>query len=139
MEMARCNRRLFAIAVLCCASLAGCSGGGPSDPVPTRPAYVPDIQRITYNHCAVCHTVPPQHGAPDFYDFTQYDDDSAGKQGVFNAGCIIKQRAVNGNPSFMPPAGQVPLTPDERETIARWAEDGRIRLVGDTAAGPVCP
>src|SRR5437870_3469684 len=113
--------------------LLGCPGfgndsGGAVNPTPS---YTDDVAPILNGHCTVCHVVPPQNGAPAGFRMDQYDDDANGNFGAFTYRCLIKNRAGEGIPSFMPPAGQPPLTPSERQTLLKWVEDGGIRNTGD--------
>jgi hypothetical protein len=122
-------------------SLAACPGfGSDSSTSVALPAYSSDVKPILDGHCIKCHTLPPQNGAPTGFRLDVYDDAPGGQQplGAFTMLCLIKSRAVDGVPSFMPPSGEPPLNADEKATLLGWADDGGIRDPGDPPLTP-CP
>ena len=136
---------LFAVALAVPFALAcGGFGSATGDPVPVRPVYDPDVKAILDQHCTLCHVVPPRNGAPSYMRLDQYEDtalpDGTFIRGAGFMGCGIEFRAVQGNPTFMPPANQnqPQLDPNEKETIKRWAAHGLPEFVTSTDGAP-CP
>src|SRR5688572_19284791 len=96
--------------LLISALLLACPGFGDEDAgnVPDVPTYVDHVKPILDEHCVVCHVDPPQNGAAGGMVLDQYADvlDSSGGQvasGAGSLGCLIKFRAVDEQPTAMPP------------------------------------
>ena len=103
-------------------ALTGCPGFGNEDPVvPAQVTYNDNIKAILDAHCIKCHVVPPKNGAPTGFRLDQYADDNAGNQGAMNKAPLIKS---NTDIDFMPLAPNPHLTQLEKDTIARWIDQG---------------
>ena len=121
--------------VLAIPFLLACPGLGDEDggDVPESPTWNEHVQAILADHCAACHTDTPQNGAPDGFRFDAYEGD-ADDLGAFDMRCDIRNRAVNGAPSFMPPSGALGAT--ERATLERWIEQGGRESAEDPIGTP---
>lgn len=76
-----------------------------------------NIQEILRTNCASCHSGLNPHAGHDFTDICS----------IVQLSSRIKQRAVLGNPSPMPPSGLI--SNKDREELRRWIDAGaRIRL-----------
>jgi hypothetical protein len=75
-------------------------------------SYAATIAPMMANNCAIpgCHVANGQ--SPNLSAY----------QGVFNSRSVIKERAVNGNPTWMPAAG--PMSTNDRNALARWIDAG---------------
>lgn len=116
--------------LLACPGLGDEEGGD----VPENPTWNDDIQPILAENCATCHTDTPSNGAPDGFRLDSYADD-ADDIGAFQFRCDVRNRAVNGNPSFMPPSTG-PIGSTERATIERWIEQGAPEFAGGPTGTP---
>lgn len=128
-----------ALLLVAAAHLLGCPGFGDEEfqNVPDFPTYDPHVKAILDARCIECHMVPPQNGAPTGFRLDQYDDDGL-NVGAGGVGCEIKNRAVDRNPSQMPPVPRDVLDPSETETVRRWVEQGRKNILTDAPLAP-CP
>ncbi len=121
--------------------LFGCPGEEDAPNVPENPTYDPDVKAILDASCLSCHDVPPATGAPDYMRLDQYEDTPGPPNTTFGAGfmcCVIKQRAVDHNPSQMPPPPNPPLGAADSEIIRRWAAQGCRNLPAEPIGTP-CP
>ncbi len=117
-------RNLIILLVGCTASavfLHSCSWDGPDDiPGTVQPcdtvdiAYNPDIKMIMEANCltSTCHSGEPGAQNPRL---TTYQE-------VFDRQDRILKRAVEGDPSFMPPSGPISLC--SMDKIVAWINNG---------------
>lgn len=90
---------------------------------PTPPPGVCDsatynikIKAIIDAKCTSCHS--PAGGPSGSTNLTNYAEVSA-------KGDRVKARAIDANPSIMPPSGNTPLTADEKTLIQCWLDKGK--------------
>ena len=72
------------------------------------------VRQIIYGYCGPCHLDGGMGGGKNF------DADAS----VVNSWDRIKIRAVDGTPSFMPPAPNSPLTNPDKQKILDWVNAG---------------
>lgn len=79
-----------------------------------------DVEPIVRNKCQLCHTNPPQFGAPR--PFVDYEDTQAliGTTPVHE----VMVFRIFADQNRMPPASQPQLTDDEKRIIRTWSEIG---------------
>lgn len=110
------------------AVLAAWVDGGAPKSVPT---WNDDIQQLLATNCAICHTDPPQNGAPSTFRLDRYDRAEAGdRDGAFDKRTRILARAVNNDPSAMPPSFAPvtsPLVAGNKALLQRWIDAGAPR------------
>ena len=105
-------------------------GDGEGGTVPGEPTYVDHVQAIMVEHCTECHAPGGDQEGLGF-DLGAYASIATSFTGAFDMRCLVVDRAVEGNPSFMPPEGAIPSV--QRLTIERWVEQG----ARETAAQPL--
>ncbi|HLT33333.1 MAG TPA: hypothetical protein VKZ98_06045 [Aquaticitalea sp.] len=81
--------------------------------------YIQDVQPIINNNCIVCHTNPPENGAP--MPLLTYDNV---KDAVENRGLI--NRISSQDLSFLMPFGGPRLPQNLIDTIIQWEADGLL-------------
>jgi uncharacterized membrane protein len=114
--------------------LGACPGFGTTVPggavaeVPDQPNYIDHVGPILDTYCAPCHSSPSQNGAPTYFRLDQYADDGD-LSGAFSMSARIDARA--GSASTMPPSGNPAPTDIERQTLARWVEQGSPESADD--------
>ncbi len=92
----------------------GCNGNSPSTVVanlPAGPLFL-DVKAVLQANCVPCHNNVQQEGGMNWTvdcNIVTFKD-------------RIKARAVDANPSAMPPTGQLPLS--ERQKITNWINAG---------------
>ncbi|WP_235810992.1 hypothetical protein [Aequorivita aquimaris] len=82
--------------------------------------YEANVKFIIDNNCIVCHSNPPQNGAPKplvFYENV--------KEAVENRNLI--GRISSEDPSFLMPLGGPRLPQNLIDIIIQWNEDGLIK------------
>ncbi|MCX8019874.1 MAG: hypothetical protein N2747_05210 [Chitinophagaceae bacterium] len=91
----------------------GCTGSAPAT-VPNLPAgpLFTQVRTLIQNHCVSCHNAGAANGGVNL----QPDCN------IVNFRQRILERAVNGNPSPMPPSGLLPAS--ERQKITDWINAG---------------
>lgn len=94
--------------------LAGCVGSDDSRDIiaPDAVSYNSDIRAIIDANCIMCHTDPPQNGAP--MPLNSYN---ALRNAVETRGLLTRINSIS-NP--MPPTGLLPDAP--RELIQAWVD-----------------
>ncbi len=76
------------------------------------------VKQLVNGYCGPCHLNAGQNGNMNF------DTDA----GIVSHWDRIKARAVDGNPSFMPPAPNSPLTNPDKQKISDWINAGHRQL-----------
>lgn len=80
-----------------------------------------EVRAIVHDKCLLCHTRPPQFGAPrPFVDW-------ADTQQTTNMNVPVHEMMafrINAPQNAMPPPGQPQLTREEREILRIWSENG---------------
>ncbi len=86
-------------------------------PSPASPTNIPDTVVVSYSA-----TIAPMiatnctcHSVGQSPNLTTY-------QGVYNNRGVVKSRAVNGTPKWMPAAG--PMSQANRDSLAKWIDSG---------------
>ncbi|MBI4822532.1 MAG: hypothetical protein HY791_40100 [Deltaproteobacteria bacterium] len=95
----------------------------------TDPTWTREIRELMATNCAICHTDPPQNGAPEGFRFDRYDRAEAGgtHDGAFEKRERILARAVRNEPKPMPPSTAPvpsPLSDVNKQLLERWIEAG---------------
>lgn len=129
--------RYLPTAILGLAILSGCPGFGDQTledlvaPSEVAPTWDNAVEQLLAENCAVCHTDPPQNGAPTgfrFDKFTTADIDDGGLQGAFEKRDRIFARAVNNEPFAMPPGS--PLSLELKAVLGEWVMSGAPKSEG---------
>lgn len=107
-------------------------GDGEGGLVPDEPTFVDHVQPILVDRCTECHA-PGGSQENLGFDLGSYGTISTGLTGAFDMRCLIRSRAIEGTPSFMPPTGPIPSV--ERQTLDRWVDQG----ARETTADPITP
>lgn len=117
--------------------MLACGEPVPAQPEPTPdagpPTFTRDVAPIVFRHCAPCHT---ENGAAPFA-LVDYDDVRD------HASQIVEITASRTMPPWLPApgvtrfVGERRLTDGELETLAKWADAGRLE--GDAAELPPRP
>ncbi|MGD0838154.1 MAG: hypothetical protein ABSB49_16060 [Polyangia bacterium] len=92
--------------------------------VPDNPGYVEDVHPLFMDHCLVCHSQPPDHGAPSTFRLDVYDE-TGGIPGAHIYGSLalsdIEQKR-------MPPAAQADpaegVGPNGELMLYLWVNSG---------------
>jgi len=88
-------------------------------PIPETVTYVADVKPIIDNNCIICHSNPPQNGAP--MPLVTYENV---KNAVENRNLI--GRISSNDPAFLMPFGGPRLPQDLIDIIIQWNEGGLI-------------
>ena len=106
--------------------LPSCTIAVPDIPsVPDQPTYDRDIRPYLEDHCLVCHSSPPDNGAPDGFRFDVYADIVIGDrkiQGAQTTAGEIERAAVYSDPRQMPPGDG--LGPHGKQMLVDWVKNG---------------
>ncbi len=116
-------RQLLPVVALCLFG-GSCSYTVPDiSSVPTNPTYYNDIWPLYQDHCLLCHSSPPDRGAPPYFRLNVYADDGNGVSGA----------QTEGSPSVhdvqikrMPPAAQSGdgVGPNGLQMLLKWQANG---------------
>lgn len=90
-------------------------------PPPEHPTYAAHIRPFMTDHCLVCHSSPPDRGAPAYFRLDVYADEN-NVLGAGSMASVIKAEVVDGKPRIMPPGDGV--GPNGKQLIANWVADG---------------
>ncbi len=104
--------------------LMGCTAASEEDlidatPIPETLIYNQNVKPIIDNNCIVCHSNPPQNGAP--MPLVSYENV---KEAVQNRNLI--GRISSQDPAFLMPFGGQRLPQNLIDIIIQWNEDGLI-------------
>lgn len=129
--------RRFAVTLLGCVLLAGCSDEGepvaPGSPAPV--SFIGDVQPIFDARCIVCHgaeatagmdlRAPQSHGNIVGVQATSYP---ALRVAPFDPGASVLYDKVSGGGMYgeQMPQGGPPLSTAQIETIRRWIAEGAV-------------
>lgn len=103
---------VFSMAAFSCTKAIIDEGAIP-EPIDGAIKFDPDIQNIVFNHCVTCHG----GAAPSAnLDLTTYQNVRSSAEN----GTLLNRVEDSANP--MPPNGLLSL--EQRQAIAKWAEDG---------------
>ncbi|RRO24968.1 cytochrome c [Flavobacteriaceae bacterium 14752] len=93
---------------------------GQSPEVDDEPELVlfAEIEPIFINRCQMCHSNPPQNGAPMPLVLPEDVSDA-----IQNRGLINRISLANGNPNLMPQGGPR-LPQSDIDLIIKWQNDG---------------
>lgn len=102
----------------------GCTSASEADLVDATPiveivTYEADVKTIIDNNCIICHSNPPQNGAP--MPLVTYENV---KDAVENRNLI--GRISSFDPIFSMPFGGPRLPQNLIDTVIQWNEDGLI-------------
>ena len=102
------------------------------DTVPAQPTYDEHVAPLMRFYCDDCHGggaagegTPTLTGASDFASDVFASTDT--RQGVYEARFRIRRRAIDFEPSPMPPVGLTRMGPVDRAVFDRWLDDGAPR------------
>ena len=112
------------LAVLVLVALAGSCHYGVADisAVPDNPTYNTDVYPLFRDHCLLCHSSPPDRGAPSGFRLDVYDDTN-GVTGAMNmAGSALYDVQKNR----MPPTakGGEGVGPNGQAMLKKWVDNG---------------
>ncbi|UPT69820.1 MAG: hypothetical protein M0D53_11810 [Flavobacterium sp. JAD_PAG50586_2] len=99
----------------------GCTNDSTSDLIDNSTGevtYNNTVKSVIENNCIVCHTLPPQNGAP--MSLNTYEDV---KNAVLNRGLINRISLAQGTPGMMPNGG-MRLPQATIDKITQWAQNG---------------
>ena len=88
-------------------------------PIPENITYVADVKPIIDNNCIICHSNPPQNGAP--MPLVTFENV---REAVQNRNLI--GRISSDDPAFSMPFGGPKLPQNLIDIIIQWNEDGLI-------------
>lgn len=119
------KKKLFRITLLnFILLLFGCTAVSEEDlvdatPIPETITFNVNVKPIIDNNCIICHSNPPQNGAP--MPLVSYENV---KEAVQNRNLI--GRISSEDPAFMMPFGGPRLPQNLIDIIIQWNEDGLI-------------
>lgn len=104
--------------------LFGCTNASENDLIdqtelPNLVTYINDVKPIIDNNCIVCHTNPPENGAP--MPLLTYNNV---KEAIQNRGLI--DRISSNDLGFLMPFGGPRLPQHLIDTIIEWQADGLL-------------
>jgi hypothetical protein len=111
------------LVVLVAAVLPGACNYGIRDvsSVPDHPTFNGNIYPLFADHCLLCHSSPPNRGAPDNFRLDVYDDQGNVAGAKTMSGWALKD-VQSGR---MPPAGSGDgVGPNGLRMLERWVEIG---------------
>jgi hypothetical protein len=92
--------------------------------VPDNPTFNRDIYPLFADHCLVCHSSPPNRGAPAYFRLDVYDDTDGGNVAGANsmAGLALNDVVIGK----MPPEAKVGdgVGPNGLKMLQKWVENG---------------
>lgn len=88
-------------------------------PIPETITYVADVKPIIDNNCIICHSNPPQNGAP--MPLVTFENV---REAVQNRNLI--GRISSDDPAFSMPFGGPKLPQNLIDIIIQWNEDGLL-------------
>lgn len=106
------------VLAICSVSIFGCTKaiideGAAPNPIDKIIKFDPDVQNVVFNHCVTCHGgSAPSAGL----DLTNYQNVRFSTEN----GKLLNR--INDSSSPMPPNGL--LSPEMRQLIDKWVEDG---------------
>ncbi len=115
------------------ASASGCTYSiADIGPPPQHPTYNAQVRPLLHDHCLLCHSSPPDRGAPKYFRLDVYADQGQVAGAQTYAGSILSdvlhdepqllpQGLVRG-PHLMPPGGGV--GPNGKQLLINWFNDG---------------
>jgi hypothetical protein len=115
--------RLFPAVVLMVAFSGSCSYGvADISGVPDSPTFNKDIYPLYRDHCLVCHSSPPNRGAPGYFRLDVYDDTNNVTGAMNMASSCIHDVSINR----MPPGAQSgdAVGPNGRAMLQKWVDNG---------------
>ncbi len=113
--------RLFSAVVLMLAFFGSCSYGvADISGVPDNPTYSKDIYPLYRDHCLLCHSSPPDRGAPSYFRLDVYDDTN----NVTGAMNMASSSAYDVSINKMPPGAKSGdgVGPNGRAMLQKWAD-----------------
>lgn len=99
----------------------GCTSDSTSDLIDDsvgEVTYTNTVKSVIENNCLICHSLPPQNGAP--MSLTTYEDV---KNAVLNRGLLNRISLAQGTPGMMPNGG-MRLPQATIDKIFAWANNG---------------
>jgi uncharacterized membrane protein len=115
--------RLF-LAVVAIGALFGSCNYGVADisGVPDNPTYNRDVYPLFRDHCLLCHSSPPDRGAPKYFRLDTYDD-SNGVTGAMN---MAASALADVKSKRMPPSakGGEGVGPNGQAMLQKWVDNG---------------
>ena len=90
--------------------------------VPAHPTYWHDVRPLLYDHCLLCHSSPPDRGAPATFRFDVYADTN-GVMGAGNMATSILSEVIS---QHMPPrvGTSEGVGPNGTALLQNWVNDG---------------
>ena len=112
------------LAVLVTVALVGSCHYGVADisAVPDNPTYNKDVYPLYRDHCLVCHSSPPDRGAPNNFRLDVYDSTDT----VLGAMDTASSAAGDVRVNKMPPAARSGdgVGPNGLQMLQKWADNG---------------
>jgi hypothetical protein len=91
--------------------------------VPPNPTYAQDVRPYLADHCLLCHSSPPDNGAPSTFRLDVLGDTGSISGAHFMALQMIGD-AVSATPHQMPPGGG--LGPNGKRLLVNWFANGAL-------------
>jgi hypothetical protein len=118
--------RSLASLLLTLATVASCHYASPDLVyVPDNPTYDRDVYPLFSDHCLLCHSHPPNRGAPSFFRLDVYGDTTDGALTILGANTYFGDRALGFiKDRRMPPAARdgEGVGPNGIEMLQRWLD-----------------
>jgi hypothetical protein len=115
--------RLF-LAVVLMGVFSGSCNYGVADisGVPDNPTYTRDIYPFFRDHCLLCHSSPPNRGAPSRFRLDVYDSNN-GVLGAMDEAAACAGDVKSGK---MPPGAKAGdgVGPNGMQMLQKWADNG---------------
>jgi len=115
--------RLFPVVVLMVAFSGSCHYGvADISAVPDNPTYNRDVYPLYRDHCLLCHSSPPDRGAPSYFRLDAYDTGN----GVLGAMDMASSCAGDVTSNKMPPGAKSGdgVGPNGLAMLQKWAANG---------------
>jgi uncharacterized membrane protein len=90
--------------------------------VPDNPTYAHDVRPLLSDHCLVCHSSPPDRGAPSYFRLDVYPDTN----GVTGAGNMAVTLLHDVTIKKMPPGvgSTEGVGPNGAAMLQKWVDNG---------------
>ncbi len=116
----------LSVAVIAMTLLGSCHYGVRDiSSVPDNPTFTRDIYPFYVDHCLVCHSSPPDRGAPGYFRLDVYADVDAGDHSVAGAQSMASTALHDVQIGKMPPEASHGdgIGPNGLQMLQKWVDN----------------